>query len=1085
MPELAWHRWLRRCWAKLAQRERPVRRKLILRARPQLEELEGRFVPSTFIVDNPTDTPIPGMTDLREAITSANANGQANTISFDTIVFSTPQTITLTGLQLELSNTSGMQTIVGPAAGVTISGNNASRVFLIDPNVSAAISGVTITGGNGAGNGGDGGGVQILEGTLALTNCTISGNTAQGEGGGLVMSSSAKLTMTNCTVTGNTTYLRGAGGLWSDGTLTLTNCTISNNTGLAGSGAGLTNAGGTASLTGCTVSGNSASNSAGGLYSYNGTTTLTGCTVSGNTATNGAGGIFANGGTATLTNSTISGNTANDGAGGGIATNSGGTATLSDCTVSANTAFGDGFRSSRRGGLVPDGSGAGGGISGDGFTIANTIIAGNSAQVTAPDASASVTSLGNNLIGATDGSSGWVSSDRTGTSAAPLDPLLALLDNYGGPTQTMALLPGSPAIGAGSVALIPADITTDQRGVSRLYNGRVDIGAFQFIAAAPTVTAGDGQTGPIDAAFAVPLTVTLADTTNHPIVGAAVVFMAPLAGPSATFGGQSSMTAITGADGRATVIALANGLIGSYKITASVADVSGLDTFSLTNSAIGLPTISGASSVQAGDPYDLELDPTLNFRDGISQNQGIVSVTAWHINFGDGTPIVDVAGDVADVPHTFSNAPNNLKITATATLSNGILVPAGTTVLVDVLTPQLAAIATTHASSSEQVTLNIPGDVNVAATLIVAAGETRDLTFFIGTYDANPAQVDINSATFFEVRVSATLNGQPLSTIPEGTFVDVTFHTPPVPLDYQLLYLDPVQNVYVPAQSGPLPPGVPPSDPAQGLFTIALNRNSLPAVTGLGGTVFTVALPPSTIPPAPVTSTLASALPAQVQPASTESMAETDVEIISGGFGDAGGGSGSRIVFNVNAVHDSSTTAVGAQANHADSLTAAVGGPEESSDSTRGNSIAGDNRTSGQKAADTAFELINKMKTATDVIFGGFLKPFGFGMESAIPPPPVTDAVASADDREELHDEDHALGERAQPLPVEVLAADQMNFVQAPGTASLEAPAGTLPRAAAIIGLLGQGVPLASDQFRRERRSSHLSRGTRTFDAPY
>ena len=88
-------------------------------------------------------------------------------------------------------------------------------------------------------------------------------------------------------------------------------------------------------------------------------------------------------------------------------------------------------------------------------------------------------SLGNNLIGETDGSSGWVGSDLTGTIATPLNPLLAPLGNYGGPTQTMALLPGSPAIDAGNNALIPAGVTTDQRGLPRIVNGVVDIGAFE------------------------------------------------------------------------------------------------------------------------------------------------------------------------------------------------------------------------------------------------------------------------------------------------------------------------------------------------------------------------------------------------------------------------------------------------------------------------------------------------------------------------------------------------------------------------------------------------------------------------------
>ena len=58
-------------------------------------------MPSTFVVNNPTDTVVGGETDLRQAITSANSTGAANTITFDPTVFATPQTITLGGGQLD------------------------------------------------------------------------------------------------------------------------------------------------------------------------------------------------------------------------------------------------------------------------------------------------------------------------------------------------------------------------------------------------------------------------------------------------------------------------------------------------------------------------------------------------------------------------------------------------------------------------------------------------------------------------------------------------------------------------------------------------------------------------------------------------------------------------------------------------------------------------------------------------------------------------------------------------------------------------------------------------------------------------
>ena len=92
-----------------------------------------------------------------------------------------------------------------------------------------------------------------------------------------------------------------------------------------------------------------------------------------------------------------------------------------------------------------------------------------------------MTSTGHNLVAETDGSSGWVSSDLTGTAAQPLNALLAVLGDYGGPTQTMALLAGSPALGAGVIADYSGTttpITTDQRGLP-LDSPDPDIGDFQ------------------------------------------------------------------------------------------------------------------------------------------------------------------------------------------------------------------------------------------------------------------------------------------------------------------------------------------------------------------------------------------------------------------------------------------------------------------------------------------------------------------------------------------------------------------------------------------------------------------------------
>ena len=106
-------------------------------------------------------------------------------ITFDPAVFGSAQTIILNGTgALELSNNSpaSTTTITGPQTGVTVTGNQASRVFQVDSGVTASISGLAITGGSVSGNGGG----LVNLGTATLTDCTISSNSAAGDGGGHV-----------------------------------------------------------------------------------------------------------------------------------------------------------------------------------------------------------------------------------------------------------------------------------------------------------------------------------------------------------------------------------------------------------------------------------------------------------------------------------------------------------------------------------------------------------------------------------------------------------------------------------------------------------------------------------------------------------------------------------------------------------------------------------------------------------------------------------------------------------------------------------------------------------------------------------
>src|SRR5262249_53344051 len=91
----------------------------------------------------------------------------------------------------------------------------------------AFIDAVSITRGTATLKNFSGGGLANVLGTLTVTDCTVSGNSAGDNGGGLY-NLNGTLTLTNCTVSGNSAGYDG-GGLWNNGTATLTDCTVSGN----------------------------------------------------------------------------------------------------------------------------------------------------------------------------------------------------------------------------------------------------------------------------------------------------------------------------------------------------------------------------------------------------------------------------------------------------------------------------------------------------------------------------------------------------------------------------------------------------------------------------------------------------------------------------------------------------------------------------------------------------------------------------------------------------------------------------------------------------------------------------------------
>lgn len=313
-------------------------------------------------------------------------------------------------------------------------------------------------------------GPPLIDGTL------ITNNTAGDEGGG-VWTSYNTLNITNATITGNTGNTansgnngaddQGGGGVFhSNGTLTISNSTISGNNAALnnGNGGGIYNAAnGNLTVDFTTIDGNQAY-FGGGIQSDDAIAVVNNSTLSGNSATSQGGGIYpyATSGmlsSLTLNHSTLSGNSAVAGAAAGVQREGTGTSslTLNHTTVAGNTA-----------------TTSGGGINRDSGTLTlDSSILANNQSGTEGDSD-----ISGDYVAAT-GRTSIVKAHPSGTQSGSgtiltSDPLLAPLGNYGGPTQTMLPLYGSPAIDAAA----NSTATTDQRELAVI--GTPDLGATEY-----------------------------------------------------------------------------------------------------------------------------------------------------------------------------------------------------------------------------------------------------------------------------------------------------------------------------------------------------------------------------------------------------------------------------------------------------------------------------------------------------------------------------------------------------------------------------------------------------------------------------
>ena len=380
-----------------------------------------------------------GDLSLREALTIVDNNPLFRTISFDPALFASGAA---TLLLADVGGTSAIDEIVvdtdveivGPGVDLlTLSGGNAARVIRAHAGNTVTIAGLTIADGYSTGNGGG----ILNEADLTLEYVTIRDNqvsaaSPNGWGGG-IHSSASDLTIIGSTIADNTASDNGGGISFKTNTgtshnLWIENSTIANNLSTGG-GRG------------------------GGLYIYHFASTPASV--------------------ATILNSTFSGNEAN--IGGSIGTNGYPTINILASTITDNHA-----RQSAGGLYNNDSSSTGADI-----TVHFSIIAGNTGagwfgswDVNGPLNSAS----SYNLIGNAAGS-GIVNGVNGNIVIGSADPGLTALGDYGGPTQTHALLDGSLAIAAGDAAFAELlGIDTDQRGVERDGDLYIDLGAFELAA---------------------------------------------------------------------------------------------------------------------------------------------------------------------------------------------------------------------------------------------------------------------------------------------------------------------------------------------------------------------------------------------------------------------------------------------------------------------------------------------------------------------------------------------------------------------------------------------------------------------------
>jgi chitodextrinase len=394
-------------------------------------------------------TPCTAAALISDISTANSSNGTVTLTSGCTYTLTTVNNTTDSG-GVGLPVIKGKVTIQGSGATIarsTASGTPVFRIFDVASGGSLTLNSVTISNGL-ANNGTAGGGGIMSHGTLTVTGSTFTGNSAPASSGtsGGGINNSGTLNLSTSTFTGNTGQEGGA--VFNQKNATIINDTFAGNTATIYGGGALLNAAGTMTVTGSTFTGNTGPG--GGAIDNDTTLNISDSTFTGNTGGTNGGGAIDNFGTTTVTQTTFAGNSS---------------------LYGANILNYTGFTLKISMSIVANGQGGGPNCGGG----------------------QPVSDAGYNID--TGSTCGFSTASHSLSNTSPhLGPLAA----NGGPTQTMALPAGSPAVDAIPASTSGCTGSTDQRGIARPQGAGCDIGAYELVqsgSGTPSVPTGLTVTG--------------------------------------------------------------------------------------------------------------------------------------------------------------------------------------------------------------------------------------------------------------------------------------------------------------------------------------------------------------------------------------------------------------------------------------------------------------------------------------------------------------------------------------------------------------------------------------------------------------